>query len=141
MFFGTVAMFVYLDLLPRKRAWLFYVMLAMGLVIGVLIVMPIGGADMPVVDLAVELLRRPGGLGHRLCDQQQGADHRRGAGRGLGLLPLDPHEPGDEPLVHQRALRRRGAVSAETAAPVEAKHRHPLHARRRRADARQRPHR
>ena len=57
-------------------------------------------------DLAVEFLRRAGGLGHRLCAGQQCADHRRCARRGLGLPALDSHEPGHEPLVHQRAVRR-----------------------------------
>ena len=58
LFFATVAIFGYLIYDPQA-AWLFYVMLAVGLVIGVLIVMPIGGADMPVV---VSLLNSYAGL-------------------------------------------------------------------------------
>ena len=46
-------------------------------VLGVLLVSPIGGADMPVVIAPIELL-----FGHRrrrdwLCDRQQRVDHRR----------------------------------------------------------------
>jgi NAD(P) transhydrogenase subunit beta len=58
MFFGTVAMFVCLIFFPHCLP-LFYVMLTAGLIIGVLIVMPIGGADMPVV---VSLLNSYAGL-------------------------------------------------------------------------------
>ena len=58
MFFGTVALFIYLLFFPQTTA-VFYVMLVAGMIIGVLIVMPIGGADMPVV---VSLLNSYAGL-------------------------------------------------------------------------------
>ena len=58
--------------------------------------------------LAAELLRGSGRRGHGLRHRQQGVDHRRLARRLLGLLPFDPHEPGHEPLLRQRALRGRG---------------------------------
>lgn len=58
LFFVTVGIFVYLIFFPSATA-LFYVMIALGLIIGVLIVMPIGGADMPVV---VSLLNSYAGL-------------------------------------------------------------------------------
>ena len=48
LFFVTVGMFVYLIVQPGASP-LFYGMIAAGLLIGVLIVLPIGGADMPVV--------------------------------------------------------------------------------------------
>ena len=48
LFFVTVSVFVYLIVQPGTSP-LFYGMLAAGLLIGVLIVLPIGGADMPVV--------------------------------------------------------------------------------------------
>jgi NAD(P) transhydrogenase subunit beta len=48
LFFATVGTFVILVLRPEMGA-LFYGMIAAGLLIGFLIVLPIGGADMPVV--------------------------------------------------------------------------------------------
>ena len=61
--------------------------------------------------LAPQLVRGPRLRGDRLRDRQQRPHHRRRARRRVGLHPLDHHEPGDEPLVHERALRRvrRGA--------------------------------
>ncbi len=58
LFFATLAIFVYLIFVPGATS-LFYVMIALGLIIGVLLVMPIGGADMPVV---VSLLNSYAGL-------------------------------------------------------------------------------
>ncbi len=48
LFFGTVSLFIILIINPGLTA-LFYVIIAAGLLLGVLIVLPIGGADMPVV--------------------------------------------------------------------------------------------
>ncbi|MBI4541814.1 MAG: NAD(P)(+) transhydrogenase (Re/Si-specific) subunit beta [Gemmatimonadetes bacterium] len=48
LFFVTLGLFAFLIFQPASPA-VFYAMTALGLVIGVLIVMPIGGADMPVV--------------------------------------------------------------------------------------------
>ena len=109
LFFLALLMFVFLVVTPSDsalHATVFYLMVLVGLAVGVLIVIPIGGADMPVV---ISLLNSYAGLaasGHRLRPGQQRADHRRRARRGLGLLPLDPDEPGHEPFVHQRAVRR-----------------------------------
>ncbi len=58
LFFGTVGLFIYLIFNPSATN-VFYVMIALGLAIGVMIVMPIGGADMPVV---VSLLNSYAGL-------------------------------------------------------------------------------
>jgi NAD(P) transhydrogenase subunit beta len=58
IFLCTVAMFAYLVYAPQTPA-VFFAMLAIGLVIGVLIVLPIGGADMPVV---ISLLNSYAGL-------------------------------------------------------------------------------
>ena len=58
LFAVTVAIFAYLVARPDS-APLFYAMVVLGLVIGVLMVMPIGGADMPVV---VSLLNSYAGL-------------------------------------------------------------------------------
>jgi NAD(P) transhydrogenase subunit beta len=48
LFFITVGMFVYLVLFPQN-ALVFGLMIALSFLIGIFIVMPIGGADMPVV--------------------------------------------------------------------------------------------
>ena len=48
LFFATVGVFVFLIVRPGTSA-LFYGMIAVGLLLGILIVLPIGGADMPVV--------------------------------------------------------------------------------------------
>ncbi len=58
LFFGTLGLFGYLIFNPTATN-LFYAMIGLGLVIGVFIVMPIGGADMPVV---VSLLNSYAGL-------------------------------------------------------------------------------
>ena len=57
-------------------------------------------------DLAAELVRRPVGRGDGLRAREQAAHHRRRARRLVGLHPVDHHVQGDEPLVHQRAVRR-----------------------------------
>ncbi len=58
LFVITVGMFVYLVFNPGAT-FVFYTMIALGLLIGVLMVLPIGGADMPVV---VSLLNSYAGL-------------------------------------------------------------------------------
>ncbi len=58
LFAITVAMFVYLIVHP-ENAVVFYVMIALALLIGVFLVLPIGGADMPVV---ISLLNSYAGL-------------------------------------------------------------------------------
>lgn len=48
LFFSALALFIFLIFNPGLN-WLFFGMVGLGLAIGVLIVLPIGGADMPVV--------------------------------------------------------------------------------------------
>ncbi len=81
-------------------------MIGISLAIGVLFVIPIGGADMPVV---ISLLNSYAGLAASatgfaignnvliICGALDGASR---------LHALDPHEQGDEPLVLERAVRR-----------------------------------
>src|SRR5256712_11432528 len=58
LFFVTLGMFAYLIVQPANQH-VFYAMVGLGLLIGVFIVMPIGGADMPVV---ISLLNSYAGL-------------------------------------------------------------------------------
>ena len=58
LFFVTLGLFVYLIFEPARQE-AFYAMIGLGLLIGVLIVLPIGGADMPVV---ISLLNSYAGL-------------------------------------------------------------------------------
>jgi NAD(P) transhydrogenase subunit beta len=58
LFVATLAIFVYLVFVPTQQV-AFYAMVGLGLLIGVLIVLPIGGADMPVV---ISLLNSYAGL-------------------------------------------------------------------------------
>jgi len=57
-FGAAVAIFIYLIIVPTS-AMMFYAMIGLGLLIGVMMVLPIGGADMPVV---VSLLNSYAGL-------------------------------------------------------------------------------
>ena len=55
---------------------------------------------------AAERVCRPVGRGDGVRARKQAAHHRRRARRIVGPDPVDHHVPRDEPLVHQRAVRR-----------------------------------
>ena len=77
-----------------------------GFLLGNLFVLPIGGADMPVV---ISLLNACTGLaaaGDRLRAGQHGPDHRRDSRRGLGNSAHDHDGPRDGPAAAADALRR-----------------------------------
>ena len=82
------------------------------LALGVLIVLPIGGADMPVVIAILNSMTGRRGGADRLRAQQPGPDHRRHPGRRLRRVPHPAHGAGHEPLGHQRPLRRLGGAAA-----------------------------
>ena len=80
----------------------FWLLLALAFVMGVLIIIPIGGADMPVGGVHAQQLLGLGCGRHRFQPEQLDADHCRQPG---GLVRRDPelhHVQGDEPLVLQR---------------------------------------
>ncbi len=87
------------------QTWLFPLIVVIPLAFGVLMIIPIGGADMPTVISLLEFVRRPFGRGDGLRARQQAADRRRGARRRVGLHPVGQHVEGDESVVHERPLR------------------------------------
>ena len=81
-------------------------MVGIGLAVGVLIVMPIGGADMPVV---ISLLNSYAGLASSATGFVLGNNVLIIAGAldgAIGLFAVNSDEQGHEPLVCQRAFRR-----------------------------------
>ena len=83
-----------------------WIILVLALVLGVIFVLPIGGADVPVLISLLELVHRPrrGGLGLRA--RQRPADRRRHARRRLGHH-LDPaHEQRHGPFAAEHPLQR-----------------------------------
>ncbi len=95
-------------------------------------------------DLAAELVCGPVGGGDGVRARQQTADHGGRAGRVLGLHSVGDHVQGDEPLVHERAVRRlrTGVTGAggDRSARREERHgarrgRHPREREQRRGDS------
>ena len=100
----------------RTSRGAFPLIIVLSLAFGVLLIMPIGGADMPTV---ISLLNSYAGLsavamGFVLENKLLITAGR--ARRIVGLDPVDHHVPGDEPVVHQRAVRRVRPGAGRTAA-------------------------
>ncbi len=92
------------------RSWRSTSLLGGALLLGVLFVLPIGGADMPVVISLLNSFTGSRSRDDRLRARQQRADHQRRARRRVRYAAHGLDGQSDESLDHQRALRcvRRG---------------------------------
>ena len=80
------------------------VLIALSLVLGVLSVIPIGGADMAGGDLPAQFLFGYRGSEHRIRHRQYRPDHQWCAGGRLGIRPDDDHVQGHESIAHERVV-------------------------------------
>jgi NAD(P) transhydrogenase subunit beta len=93
----------------------------LSLLLGVLIIVPIGGADMPVVILDAEFLFRMGGAGIGFTLGNTALIITGALVGSSGAILSSHHVQGDESLLHQRDPRRFGGEVAGTAAGAEQK--------------------
>ena len=103
LFFSTVSLFIILIFNPGLTV-LFYFLIIAGLLLGVLMVLPIGGADMPVV---LALLNSYSGLAAAATGfaiDNKMLNYRRGVGWRVRFLPLHDDEQSYEPLICKRFI-------------------------------------
>ena len=109
--FGLLVLLIYAFCMSGGSAWLFWPITLTAMLFGVLIIIPIGGADMPVVISMLNSYSGWAAAGIGFTLSQHRAHHHRRARRLLGRDPVLHHVQGHEPslhLRHPRRLRRRG---------------------------------
>ena len=103
---ALIAVGVLFTMEPSTTSWVFYAVIGLALLLGIMAVIPIGGADMPVGHLAAQQLFGTRGVRRRVRHQQQ-HPHRRGLPRRRRRHhPDEHHVQGDEPLAGERAVQR-----------------------------------
>ena len=75
---------------PSAQSPYLYSVIGLALILGIFVVIPIGGADMPVVISLSEQLFWTGSMRCRICNQQHHPDRRRFTGR-CGRHHSDEH--------------------------------------------------